>query len=203
MRTAAQPETSVTRRKLLRAALDLMLRNGFSATGVEDVCRKAAVTKGSFFHYFKSKEELGRAVLDLFVQERRAAAMKSPYFRKEDPLDRVLAWADFATAQSRDPRVLRGCLLGTFSQELAVTHEGIQKACQAKFEGWAESIQKDLDLAVEIHKPSGPIDTKSLAEHLVAVLEGSIILAKAKKDGKPIRESLGHFKRYVKGLFGR
>src|SRR4051794_15007563 len=49
-----------TRQRLLDAARQLMLERGFSATGVEEVCRVAGVTKGAFFHHFASKEELGR-----------------------------------------------------------------------------------------------------------------------------------------------
>jgi TetR/AcrR family transcriptional repressor of nem operon len=161
------------------------------------------VTKGSFFHYFKSKEAIGQAVLDRFVQERRAAAQNSPHFRKEDPLDRVLGWMDFGIAESRNPETLRGCLLGTFSQELSLTHELIRRECQAKLGEWSKAIQSDLDLAVALHRPAAPIDTKSLADHCVAVFEGSILLSKARKDPRPLRESLGHLKGYIQGLFGR
>jgi len=203
MKAAPKIESSPTREKLVRAALDLMLENGFSATGVEEICQAAGVTKGSFFHYFKSKEAIGQAVLDRFVSEKRAAAQNSRHLRKEDPLDRVLGWMDFGIAESRNPESLRGCLLGTFSQELSLTHELIRRECQAKLGEWSKAIQKDLDLAARLHRPAVPIDTKSLADHCVAVFEGSILLSKARKDARPLRESLGHLKDYVKGLFGR
>lgn len=181
----------------------LMLGKGYSATGVDDVCRAARVTKGSFFHYFKTKEDLGKAVLDRFYKVMQARAAESPHFKKEDPLDRVLGWMDFAIEQSRHPEMLKGCLLGTFSQELAQTHKAIQKECDLRFCDWTGHIRKDLDEAVERHKPRGPIDTATLASHLVACLEGAIILAKAKGDGRPIRDTLEHCRAYVSSLFGR
>jgi TetR/AcrR family transcriptional repressor of nem operon len=183
--------------------MELMLENGYSATGVDNVCRAAKVTKGSFFHYFKTKEDLGKAVLDRFYRGMQAMAAQSPHFKKDDPLERVLGWMDFASDGSRDPRTLKGCLLGTFSQELSQTHEAIRKECDSKFCEWTGSIRKDLDDAVARHKPKTPIDTAGLASHLVASLEGAIILAKAKGDGKPIRETMQHCKAYVSSLFGR
>jgi TetR/AcrR family transcriptional repressor of nem operon len=203
MKTIAQTKTSPTRDKLLDAALGLMLENGFSATGVEDVCRAAKVTKGSFFHYFKTKEDLGKSVLDRFYRTMQAVASQSPHFQKKDPLERVLGWMDFASERSRDPMATKGCLLGTFAQELAQTHEGIRKECELKFCEWSGNIKKDLDAAVALHRPKAPIDTSSLAGHLVASLEGAIVLSKARGDGRPIRETMQHLKAYVSSLFGR
>ena len=203
MKTSAGTKAAPTREKLLDSALELMLENGYSATGVDDVCRAAKVTKGSFFHYFKTKEDLGKAVLDRFYRGMQAFAAQSPHFKKDDPLERVLGWIDFTIEHSHDPRVAKGCLLGTFSQELAQTHEAIRKECDAKFGEWTGSLRRDLDDAVVKHRPKGPIDTASLAAYLIAALEGAIILAKAKRDGKPVRETMQHCKAYVASLFGR
>jgi TetR/AcrR family transcriptional repressor of lmrAB and yxaGH operons len=93
--------------------------------------------------------------------------------------------------------------LGTFAQELAQTHEAIRKECHLKFCEWTGKIKDDLDQAVALHRPKGTIDTASLADHLVASLEGAIILAKTRGDGRPIRETMRHCKAYVRSLFGR
>jgi TetR/AcrR family transcriptional repressor of nem operon len=203
MKTTTQKKATPTREKLLEAALGLMLENGYSATGVDDVCRAAKVTKGSFFHYFKTKEELGKSVLDHFWRMMQAGAAQSPHLQKEDPLERVLGWMDLVSERSREARTMKGCLLGTFAQELAQTHESIRKECDAKFCEWTGRLQKDLDDAVALHRPKGPIETASLADHLVASLEGAIILAKTRGDGRPIRETMDHLRAYVRSLFGR
>ena len=203
MKTISPTKPASTRDRLLDAAMGLMLEKGYSATGVDDVCRAAKVTKGSFFHYFKTKEDLGKAVLDRFYQVMQAKAAQSPHFKKDDPLERVIGWMDFASDQSRDPQSLRGCLLGTFCQELCQTHEAIRKECELKFGDWTGNLRRELDQAVDRHKPQAPIDTAGLAGHMVACLQGAIILAKAKRDGRPIRDAMGHCKAYVRSLFGR
>ena len=65
MRT--RQENPATREKLLETAQHLMLAKGYTATSVEEICEAADLTKGSFFHYFASKEDLGKAVLDRYV----------------------------------------------------------------------------------------------------------------------------------------
>ena len=67
MRTAQTH--SPTKEKLLEAAQQLMLAKGFPATTVDEICEAAGFTKGSFFHYFESKEHLGKEVLDRFYQK--------------------------------------------------------------------------------------------------------------------------------------
>jgi len=62
---AAQKD-SPTKTRLLDAAERLMLAKGFSATTVDDICETAKLTKGSFFHYFESKDELGEELLEHF-----------------------------------------------------------------------------------------------------------------------------------------
>ena len=54
-------DQGTARRKLLDSALRLIRAQGYSATSVDDLCAAAGVTKGAFFHHFKSKEELGVA----------------------------------------------------------------------------------------------------------------------------------------------
>ncbi|MBI4490372.1 MAG: TetR/AcrR family transcriptional regulator, partial [Deltaproteobacteria bacterium] len=84
----ARPHSS-TQERLLDASQQLMLAKGFVATTVDEICEAAGVTKGSFFHYFKSKEDLGKSVLDRFCHVRLKLMQGSPSQKKKDPLERV------------------------------------------------------------------------------------------------------------------
>src|SRR6516162_5022333 len=79
---------SLTKQKLLDAALELMLAKGYTATSVDDVCTAAGLTKGSFFHYFESKEDLGKAVAERFYAGMHASLQSAPFLQEPDPLDR-------------------------------------------------------------------------------------------------------------------
>jgi TetR/AcrR family transcriptional repressor of nem operon len=201
MRTA-RPD-SLTKQKLLSAAQELMLSKGYTATSVDEICEAAGLTKGSFFHYFDGKEHLGRVVAERFSAARRQMDQSAPFHRAKDPLDRVYGRVDFFIDLARRRQVGKGCLLGTFVQELSETHPSIRAVCANCFDETAQSFKNDLDEAKAKYAPRARWSTQSLAEHLTAVVQGALILVKAKQDPTVLAESLGHFREYLKCLFGR
>ncbi len=196
----AQPHPP-TQERLLDAAQQLMLAKGFVATTVDEICEAAGVTKGSFFHYFKSKEDLGKVVLERFCQVRLQLMQESPSQKKKDPLERVYGWVDFAIEMSKSPMAKNGCLLGNFAQELSDTHPAMRSLCAQRFTEWAVLLKQELDEAKVKHLPKSRLDTESLAEHFIAIIEGALIIAKAKQDMGIVEKSLRHFRRYLESLF--
>lgn len=191
-----------TRTNLLDAAMFLMLEKGFTATSVDEICRAAAVTKGSFFYYFASKEALGEAVLVHFQQKMATMLAHGPYHTLQDPLQRLYAYCDYIAFMLTQPDVPQSCLLGNLSQELAPTNEAIRTVCQAGFAGWTTTVQAELEAARQHYRPQIEFDSQSLAAHLIAVFEGALILAKAQQDIAVVRTHLAHFKHYLTLLFG-
>ncbi len=194
---------SPTRGKLLDAAERLMVARGFAATTLEEICRAAKMTKGCFFHYFESKEHLGRAVLERFCDQAQKEMEEALSPDERDPLRRVYARIDLAIRMSRKCPSSQGCLLGTLAQELSETHPEIRSLCARGFERWAQAFQKEISEAKARYRPRSAIDPRSLAEYFIAVLEGSKILAKTQRNGKVVEKNLRLFQQYLKGLFGR
>ena len=193
---------SLSKQKLLDAARELMLAKGYTATSVEEVCEAAGLTKGSFFHYFEGKEHLGRLLAERFYASWQQMSQSAPFRRKQDPLDRVFGHVDFFLEMSRTP-AWKGCLLGTFVQELSQTHPQIRAVCAACLDDLAGNLKQDLEEAKARYTPRARWNAQSLAEHMIAVAQGATILTKAKQDRKMFEESLGHFKEYLKRLFAR
>ena len=193
----------VSRTKVLDAAQELILKKGYAATSVDDICRAAKFTKGTFFHYFKSKEDLGKAVLERFCchSMEKVNAYCCCGGEKEDPLQRVYRHVDCAIEMSQKPAITQGCLLGTLAQEMSGTCPAIRELCEQGFDTWVKIFKKDLDDAKRRYAPRVVLDTASLAEYFIAVIEGSQILAKAKRNRKIMESNLLHFKRYLKGIF--
>ena len=113
----AEPQHA-SRTKLLDAALQVVRTKGYSATRIDDVCAAAGLTKGSFFHHFRSKEDLALAAVARWTEVTEAVFAEAPYRRLEDPLDRVLGYVDFRRAllQGRLPEFT--CFAGTMLQEV-------------------------------------------------------------------------------------
>jgi TetR/AcrR family transcriptional regulator, transcriptional repressor for nem operon len=194
---------SPTREKLLEAAQELMLAKGFTATSVDEVCAAAGLTKGSFFHYFEGKEHLGRVVAERFFSARKELFRSAPYRQFKDPLERVFGHVDFLLEMSRSPSAGKGCLLGTFAQELSTTYPAIRSVCEGCFSAQADSVKQDLEEARSLYAPDARWSPQSLAEHLIAVVQGALILAKVKQDPRVLEESLLHFREYLKCVFGK
>ena len=199
------PRKSVpaTRDGLLEAANQLMLAKGFTATSVEEICREAGVTKGSFFYYFRSKEELGKTVSEYYWQTMWGLIEQAPSRTLADPLERIYGFIDYFIEVAGNPTVKQGCLLGNFAQELADTYPDIRDVCARWFDQWARELQKDLDAANGKYGPGDSLDTKGLANYIIAVIEGSWLLGKAYQDSAVNVRNLGHLKRYIGTVFSK
>ncbi|MEZ4708805.1 MAG: TetR/AcrR family transcriptional regulator [Caldilineaceae bacterium] len=194
---------SDTRTNLLDAAMQLMLEKGFTATSVDEICKLAGVTKGSFFYYFGSKEELGNIVLKHFQQMIGEFMQQGPHRAIADPLARIYAYCDFLGAMILQPQTPKSCLIGNLSQEMAPTNPAIAATCQAIFAWWTELMLVDLEKAKERYAPQKEIDCRALAEHFIVVFEGALILAKAQQDFQVVAQHIGHFKSYLACLLGQ
>jgi TetR/AcrR family transcriptional repressor of nem operon len=193
----------VSKIRLLDAALDVIRAKGYAGTTVDDICRKAGVTKGSFFHHFDSKDELALAAVAHWgtMTERFFAA--APYRGAKDPLDRLLGYLDFRGAILSGSLPEYTCLLGTLVQETYDTHPEIRAACDRELSLHIAALARDIDLAKQQHVPAATWSAESVGHFIQAVLQGSFIFAKAKQSPEVVRENLGHLRRYLGLLFGQ
>jgi len=196
-----QSEQPKKKKDLIDTAKRLMIKNGFVATTVDEICREAKVTKGSFFYYFKSKEALGKTLIEESMSCCAPESCASDVGRLKDPLDQIYAYLDFAIEMSRDD-CMQECLLGVFSQELSESHPEIRALCEERFEEGIARFTENLTAAKEKHAPDAEIDLEGLAESFVAAMQGTIILMKVKNDPAVMERTLSHFKRYLKSIFG-
>jgi len=192
---------TLAKEKLLDAAQRLMLSNGFSATTVDGICETAGLTKGCLFHYFSSKDDLGKAVLEHYWASTQEMIRTRLFPGKVDPIERISDVIAISIEMANNRSLPIGCLLGNFAQELSDTHPDVRDLCDRYFAQWIGAIKRDLDEASRKYNPRASIDTQTLAEHLVAVLEGSLILAKAAQDTRIIERNLRHFEGYIRSLF--
>jgi TetR/AcrR family transcriptional regulator, transcriptional repressor for nem operon len=190
-----------TRLRLLDAAQDLMRSKGYAATTVDDVCKAAGLTKGSFFHHFASKEELGVAVADRFGSQAVQHFSSSPYRQLADPRERVLAHVDLRTAMLQGPISQFSCILGTFVQELYETNSLIREACEKQMAEHNAAVAADLEEAKSRYVPDATWTPAGVASYVQAVTQGALILAKAEQGPAVAIECFGHLRHYLESLF--
>jgi TetR/AcrR family transcriptional regulator, transcriptional repressor for nem operon len=187
--------------KLLDATLKVVRTKGYSATRIEDICAEARLTKGSFFHHFKSKEDLALAAVahwDAHASQTFAAA---PYHGAPDPLSRLIAYVEFRKAILTGDLPDFTCFSGTIIQEAYRTHPDVSAACERSITGHAKTLEANIRAAMRDHGIRGTWTAESLALHIQAVIQGGFILAKATSSAKVAAESLDHLRRYLELLF--
>jgi TetR/AcrR family transcriptional repressor of nem operon len=192
--------------KILDAALHVFRSKGYCATRIEDVCEEAGLTKGSFFHHFKSKEDLALGAAQHWNEVTGAFFESAPYRLQTTPLDRLLAYVDFRKAILRGELSEFTCLAGTMVQEIYETHPAIREACAKSISGHAATLEQDIvdamrDAGIPEGDPNVPWSAQSLALYTQAVIQGSFVLAKAKQTPEVAEACLDHLRRYLELLF--
>lgn len=187
--------------KLLKAALFVVRAKGYAATTVDDICYEAGVTKGSFFHHFKSKDELALAAVAYYAATTESFFAAAPYRKLEDPLDRLLGYVDFRGEILDGELPEYTCLLGTLVQETYITHADIRIACDQGMTAHVAELTHDIEAAKKLYAPKATWCAESAGYFIQAVLQGSFIFAKAKQSPDVVRQNLAHLRRYLEGLF--
>lgn len=186
-----------TRERLVRTAEELMLRDGYSATRVDAVIRKAKLSKGSFYHFFDSKESLGLAALDYYFADRLGRLAAGDYASESDPVRRALGFVEH-TSHVAEELWKKGCLLASFTANAAGSSRGISNALKKHTEGLRT-------LLMEVLGPlAGPDSSAAdLADQFLVCIEGSIVLARIYNDPAYIRRGFAQFRRYIETRKGR
>ncbi|MEO6052984.1 MAG: TetR/AcrR family transcriptional regulator [Chthoniobacterales bacterium] len=199
LKTSRNP--AATKQRLVGATLGLMLRQGFNATTVDQICAEAKLTKGSFFHYFDTKEEIGRAAVDFFAQvgtDLYSEAWKDAEVPALEQLHRLF---DIMIGFAKQPEPLV-CMVGMMSQEMSLTHPEFRKACAGHLDVWSDMVIRMLNGAKKAHRPKVNFDSAEVAWFLNSLWQGSMLIGKVKQDPRLVIRNLKRARAYVDSLFG-
>lgn len=189
--------------KLLDAATQVIRAKGYSATTVDDICHSAGVTKGSFFHHFKSKDDLALAAADHWGRRTEGLFASAPYHQSSDPLKRLLGYVDFRASILGGAVQDYTCLLGTLVQETYDTHPEIRAACDRGMSTHIAVLVSDIEAAKQRYVPKATWSADSVGYFIQSVIQGAFIFAKAKQSADVAQESLAHLRRYLEVLFAQ
>ncbi|MDJ0806469.1 MAG: TetR/AcrR family transcriptional regulator [Gammaproteobacteria bacterium] len=178
-----------TRRELLQAAYTEMHLQGFQAASLNAILNKAGVTKGALYHYFRSKKELGYAVLDEWIQPYLMTTWIEPLINGTlPPLERLKSTISQGSEALGDKEIQLGCPLNNLAQEMSPIDEGFRQRTDALYQAWLESISNTLKEGQTLGNIRQDIDPRDTALFILAALEGCMSIAKNAQS----REALVH-----------
>lgn len=189
-----------SKEKLLNAALWVIRAQGYAGSSVDDICRQAGVTKGSFFHHFKGKDELAIAAVEHWTNVTGNLFAHAPFRAVSDPRERVLAYVDFRAALIKGDLPDFTCLLGTMVQETYSTHPAIRDACDDAILFHARTVAADLEEAKRQYAPHADWEPLDVALFAQAAIQGAFILAKASADPSAATKAIAHLRNYLASL---
>lgn len=190
-----------TRSALVEAMVRLILRQGFAATSVGEVCAEAGVTKGSFFHHFDSKDALGRAAVEWWGGFGTGLYAEAWRDGGADPLAQLGAMFSIMEGFTLREDQVCTCVVGMISQETAQSNEALRTAAATELERWTENTGRMIAAAKERHCPDAGFDPVALAWHLNALWQGSMLIAKTLQDPALIRRNLASARAWLAGHF--
>jgi TetR/AcrR family transcriptional repressor of nem operon len=176
---------SDARDKILSAARRLIGQRGYTALGIAEICTTAGVPKGSFYHFFESKQALALTVIEEhWTGQRRQwtevlTSDRPPLHRLRDLFEATEAVQ--RSGQSDNGGVV-GCLFANLALELSTQAEDIRYRLQEIFEAQIDMIEKVVTEALERGDTAPTVDTRDAARSIVAQLEGQVLFAKLLND---------------------
>ncbi len=181
-----------TREHLIEVGLKQLRLSGYTATGVKEVLDLAGVPKGSFYHYFPSKETFAFEVLKHYEEQQIDRAQRALGDLSVPPLKRLRLYFEELIRDNGLDAEVRGCLVGSMSLEVADHSAKLQSQLHSMFAVWQSAIADVLRQAIKLGDLNRSNNPEALAEFVLNSYEGALMRMKADKSNVPLENFL-HF----------
>ncbi|MFQ5990094.1 MAG: TetR/AcrR family transcriptional regulator [Candidatus Methylomirabilales bacterium] len=187
-----------TKEQILEAAYRLIHRQGFNNTSLDDILRESRVGKGIFYHHFRSKKELGYAVMDRLAVSSSERLAGEVFGRGEDPLGQIFRLFDIIVSSQREAGCVGGCPVGNLALEMSDIDDGFRERIDEILNNWRNQVAEAINRAQEGGQLARNLQGEKLAEFIIAGIEGAILLTKVRKDLSVLEGCLDELRKHVR-----
>ncbi|GEK11499.1 MULTISPECIES: TetR/AcrR family transcriptional regulator [Pseudoalteromonas] len=188
---------SETKAALIRTGMEILTEKGFAATGIDAILRTVNVPKGSFYHYFASKEAYGLVLIEHYSSFLSAKLTKALSAEGLEPLARLALFMEQAERSMAKYNYTRGCLVGNLSQEIAQLPESFRDKLGDVLNEWQILVAQCFEHAKQL----GHISTEHHCDELAYMFwngwEGAVMRAKLEQSGVPLQRFSTFFIRSI------
>ena len=187
-----------TRERLVDAALYLFWLQGYAATGVAEILSRANVRSGSFYYFFKTKEDLLLAVLERYIETLDLVVTGPVFAEIADPIERIFGVLEFYRRNLIRTGCTYGCPIGRLALEIPEEQKAVHKLLADNFDGWTAAIEACLRDARD--RLPAALDLKALSQFVLTVMEGGVMQARAHRSMEPFEASVSQLRNYFRLL---
>lgn len=146
-------KASATRLAILQKAFELIYENGYLTTSIDDIIATTQVTKGAFYYHFKTKDEMGLAIINDILKPTMETAFITPLLATKNPLQAIYKMLEDLLLHNKFLKLEFGCPAGNLTQELTPWNKDFSRALSSITKKW----QKTLENVIENGKANGMI----------------------------------------------
>ena len=181
-----RPDDFDTREALIRCGVEVLTEQGFMATGIDAILKRVGVPKGSFYHYFASKEAFGLAVLDSYAHYFARRLDRWLLDESLSPLERLAGFVQESKVNIARHAFRRACLVGNMGQEVSVLPSGFREALENVFLDWQARLSVCFEAAVTVRELPARTDCSELAAYFWIGWEGAVLRARLVQNAQPL-----------------
>ena len=189
---------SNTRDRIILAAVELFYTNGYEATAMAEILKKSRANSGSFYFFFKSKEQLLDAVLDWYLANLAPILLQPVYATTADPIERIFLLLNGYREKILATDFTFTCPIGRLALEIDPARRKIHAKIAANFDGWTAAVRQCLEAASD-RFPAGT-DFDQLSQFVLTVMEGGVMQARAHRSIVPFDSSVEQLRRHFDQL---
>jgi AcrR family transcriptional regulator len=182
------PKGRRTRERIVDAASELVFSQGLAATTLDEIKAAAGVGASQLYHYFDSKADLLRAIIEHHTET--IVARQEPELRAMESVQSLRAWCAFVVGMQRSFDCHGGCPVGSLGSELAEHDETARTAISASLTRWEAALRAGLTRLRERELLAPDADPDTLALHLIVTLQGGLLLGKIHRSDRPLEIAL-------------
>ncbi len=185
----ARPRRSEgVRERLLEEGVASLVRHGYHGTGLQEVLERAAVPKGSFYHYFRSKEDFAAEAIRRYASclaDELSAAVEGA----SDPLVGLRRFFRAQVTELASAGYVGGCLVANLGAELE-ENDACRDVLRSSLLAYRDGLRAALDACRERGLLRDDLPARDMADLLVAAWEGAVIRSKIERSPRPMRQCL-------------
>ena len=185
-----QARSERTRFKIISEAASLFHHKGYTATGLDELLKNAGVTKGAFYHHFKSKKDVALAVINEVVADKVRKRMIQPVVNSPKPIAAIRKVVSTLRTETPPPDLLTGCPINNLASELALQDKELQNALASLMKEWEVAWSVALKRELKSKKSYQFKDPHEFSLYLIALIEGAQAMAKTQQSRKPLDVAL-------------